>query len=381
MCTLPPTIDICTGNGIGECQLLGQNLFNYWDDNNCVLEFEKTLNINPILYSYDGIFYVSESTGASGNAQFNIYQYNINGLQNAQYYVNQLYQNYINASYNITNDITSSSYNTFQDTILNLCLNPKLPGICDSFLNNFCSNVTRDDITGVTAGNNTNNNIGNNTLLNFCGCYVAPDPIYAQYTLGSYDCIIGSSGCTAGCYPLNNTTCYSQPACDPLCHNAQTIQKAYPPSGNFITCPQEICVIDNVTINILNSNVVGGINFNSVCAGCGGTGGADGCLCIISGINITETTTSIGMTDISNYCAGSSVCITELNGNTTIGNCIDYKTPPPPVINYTPLQIIKHNIYLIIILGIILIIIILILISTKYDKTTIYNPTIIEGIK
>ena len=113
-------------------------------------------------------------------------------------------------------------------------------------------------------------------MRNFCGCYVPPDPVYLQYTLGSPQCALGTPGCIIGC-TAGVSGCTGQPACDPLCHRALTSQKANSSSGDFIKCPQNICVIDNVVINASNNVIPGGINFNNVCSGCGGGDGSSGC--------------------------------------------------------------------------------------------------------
>jgi hypothetical protein len=297
----------CSG-GVGA----GTVLFNYWETNNCPAAYGQILN-----------------TGTGG-----ILEYNPDGQALVQELVVQLFDTYFQTN-QLTDNVTSTSYNTFQNTLLNLCINPTLPGVCGQFLGGtagatgYCGQYTRTDV------------INSPTLTNFCGCYIPPDPVYLQYTLGSPGCQIGT-GCTAGC-TAGNEGCTGQPACDPLCHRALTSQKAYDPTGTIITCPQTICVIDNVVINADSSRVPGGINFNNSCSGCvGATGnGSSGCLCVVSGVNISQTMSNIGIgTNFNQFCGPGSVCIVEdSNGNIiSEGGCtgINPVNAGIPLVNYLP---------------------------------------------
>lgn len=263
-------VNNCSG-GIGS----GTVLFDYWANNNCPAAYEQLVNTN-----------------SSG-----VLAYNPVSQALAQADVVNLFNTYAETN-TLTDDVTSPSFNTFQNTLLELCTSPSLPGICSQYLNGYCANFSRMDA------------INSPTLRNFCGCYVPPDPIYLTYTLGSPGCEMGT-GCTAGC-TAGQVGCTGQPACDPLCHNALTSQKAYFPTGNIISCPQSICVLDDITISVASSFVAGGINFNSICAGCGGASGGDGCLCIISGVNISSVMSNVGIgADFNQFCSGSSVCLVE----------------------------------------------------------------------
>jgi len=264
-------VNNCSG-GIGA----GTELFNYWLENNCPAAYSQAINTN-----------------VNGLLQYNqiaqtLVQGQIIRLFNTYFITNQL-----------TDDVTSPSFNNFQNTLLSLCTDPTLPGVCTGFLSNYCDQFSRDQASNSP------------TIINFCGCYVAPDPVYLQFTLGSPECNQGISGCTSGC-TAGNTGCTGQLACDPLCHRALTSQRANTQIGSIITCPQTICVIDNVIINATQSRVPGGINFNTVCSGCVGASGSDGCLCIVSGVNVSATLSQIGVgTNFNELCGTNSVCLVE----------------------------------------------------------------------
>ena len=329
-------INNCSG-GIGA----GEALFNYWQENNCPAAYAQALNTTP-----------------DGNLQ-----YSPTGQAFVQDEVVRLFNTYFETNA-LTDDVTSSEFDVFQNTLLSLCINPTLPGVCTDFLSNYCSGFSRDQVNNSP------------TLINFCGCYTPPDPIYLQYTLGSPECNMGISGCTSGC-TAGDIGCTGQPACDPLCHRALTSQRANDQNGFIITCPQNVCVIDDVTINILGSTVPGGINFNTVCPGCGGASGGDGCLCIVSGSNISATMSQIGVgTNFNQLCGEDSVCLVEDSTGNVIsqGGCtgINPVNAGIPISSYLP------NLGIILIILIVLLLILFVAIAARSSSPKVSHPTILE---
>ncbi len=318
------------------CQILncsgevgpGQALFNYWRNNNCPLSYSQFIN------------------GFIGS---NL-QYNQDSQSTVQNLVVQLFDTYFITNA-LTDNVTSPEYNPFQNTLLSLCLDPTLPGVCAQFLEGYCANYTRDQV------------INSPVLTNFCGCYVPPDPNYLQYTLGTPQCNQGVSGCqscTGG-----QTGCTGQPACDPLCHRALTSQRSNDVIGVEITCPQNVCVIDDVTINVQSSNIPGGINFNSVCPGC--SNGNQSCLCVVSGVNVSATMSQIGVgVNFNQLCGPSSVCLVEDNDGNIIsqGACTGISDENIPITPYSYLP----N------LGIIIIMLLIVLIFLFVSITLRFTP-------
>lgn len=243
----------------------GQQLFDYWCNNNCPLAYEKFLNN-----------YIETDNGE----KVTYLKYNKDNLATTQNYVNNLFNNYLKTN-QITNNTASSSYYSFQNTLLSLCLNPSLPGVCDKFLTSYCKDYSRNQANG------------NQTITNFCGCYIDPDPNYISYTKNA--------------------------ACDPLCHRSLTVQISNPDTGELKTCDENICVIDNVSINTTNSTLKGKANIINICPYC-----PNGCLCIVSGQNINNTLSQVGIGEnIEQFCGKNSVCIVEdANGNViSSGSC------------------------------------------------------------
>ena len=251
---LPPgDINICSGS---DNQFVGSALFNYWCQHDCPTAFSNYLN--------------TLDNGEVG--------YNPNHFNNLQFLVKNLFTVY-GFTNKITNNRSDISYNPFQNTLLSTCLDNRLTGICDRALNptynGFCSDVTTTNL--------------NDTTLNFCGCYVNSN---------SPTKISGT-----------NPSCQNDP-CDPLCHRISTVQRVGT-DGQICSCSNNVCAINDVLINSINSSV-GSSNITNLCPYCGPDGG---CTCIISGNDVTSVLTDIGLgTQFNQYCGGNSRCFVNQNG-------------------------------------------------------------------
>lgn len=180
------------------------------------------------------------------------------------------------------------SYHPFQDFLYqNICL--PIPGLCQGGLRNVCANYSAQQISF------------NPNIANWCGCYL-PQEEYEAYSVK---------------YNI-------QPQCTPICNRAGVI----PLVGineQPVVCEQDICLIDNITLNIVNSQVQGGININQVCGNCGPeqNGGISGtCSCVIDNNNI----------DIVNSVIGGNISLNENCGNITC-NQSNPSTIGPNIIN------------------------------------------------
>lgn len=119
---------------------------------------------------------------------------------------------------------------------------PMIPGACDKALGNFCHTVTREDVTKSP------------DLLSLCGCFMQP-----------------------GQYPYNGIV---DTNCSMTC-NGQGVIK---PKG--WNCKQTVCIIDNVDINMVNSE--GNVNLNQLC---GSTGDS---VCLLKDIDINAVNSRVG---------------------------------------------------------------------------------------
>ena len=247
----------CTTKNIADITMCysSPNLESYWCQYSCPQQFVDALNSGSTVWGF---------------SQANLLQ--------VQQYVTKLFQNYL-TKYEFTDNTESPKYNDFQYTILDLCTDTQLPGVCDVFLTQYCSAFSRNSLMGESINSS------------FCGCYVPPDAAYLSIT--------------------NNA------ACDPLCNRANNVRIAI--NGVIQTCPQNICVIDDTTIQA-QSSTVSQINFTSICSGCGNTG-SNSCLCVVQGPTISGTLNKIGVVNINQYCGPDSICLYEQNGVTVQKKC------------------------------------------------------------
>jgi hypothetical protein len=115
-------------------------------------------------------------------------------------------------------------------------------------------------------------------------------------------------------------------ACDPLCMLPDVAKQWV--NGVQAQCHQNLCIIDNVAINIINSKESGGINFNVVC-GCGQGSGT--CRCVFSDISIFQENSSIlGGLNFQSNC-GSCVKPDPANQGNFINISCDTGLPIGPI--------------------------------------------------
>ena len=120
----------------------------------------------------------------------------------------------------------------------------------------------------------------------------------------------------------------------PYCNRAGTIPAVGPDGVTPLTCTNNICLIDDVTINLINSSVSGNLAFDQVCGGCGSSspGVTSSCSCIIQGDSITAVNSQInGNISLNQSCTGSVIqCVTtDTNGNKIQTPAFDWHANQP----------------------------------------------------
>jgi len=164
--------------------------------------------------------------------------------------------------------------------LLQFCSNM---GTCDAQLKAMCHAYTREQVFDAykkyleltRANPNDVNAIAYKNIFQACGCHLPP----SQYTKW------GNIGVT--------------PPCDPICMLPDTIPQFE--NGVGVQCSQSLCVLDNITVDIINSQT-GNINFNTLCGNC--TGG--NCRCIFSNINVLLSgSSSAGNINFEQSCGGN----------------------------------------------------------------------------
>ena len=128
---------------------------------------------------------------------------------------------------------------SFYNTLWNLC--NKIPLLCTNGSDEFANGILPDLCSNVT----TETLIKNPDTVKWCGCHM-PSSQYKDYT--------DKYGITRECTPMCN-----RPGVIPDIDS----------NGERNFCLQNTCIIDNNNINLTNSEIKGGVNFNQICSGCG----------------------------------------------------------------------------------------------------------------
>ncbi|MFS8159056.1 MAG: hypothetical protein ACMG6E_02370, partial [Candidatus Roizmanbacteria bacterium] len=134
----------------------------------------------------------------------------------------------------------NAGHDPFIDTIVNVCRNNA--GACDPTLKEKCQGVTREQLSS------------NVNLANLCGCFLE-DIEYAKFSGFGVKAAI----------------------CDPVCTIGTSVKKwdqATTNPAKFDECKQSLCIIDDVTINVLANSNVGDITFSQACGNCAKAGDA-----------------------------------------------------------------------------------------------------------
>lgn len=200
-----------------------------------------------------------------------------NSLSGNNAYVSELGNNFLSAFFgrNELSQPGSATFNPFQDRVLNIC--QQNPLACNSYLqNNLCTSYSRVDLSTSFPD-----------LQKFCGC---------QLPLSEYNTFLNNQGGVSL-------------ECDGLCNTATTVKRVDPVSGKALTCSSNVCIIDDVTINLIESNV-GNISFGQVCGGCAG----GSCVCLTKDISITGSNSTIGNINFEQNCTTTTCYQTKSDG-------------------------------------------------------------------
>lgn len=146
------------------------------------------------------------------------------------------------------------------------------PGLCQDYLKVHCSSFTPEGI------------LKHPSSFKWCGCYMSPD-VYAKYT-----------------------DLYQIPVeCTPTCNQTGNLPLAEINGVTPKRCTQSICVMDNITIDIINTDIKN-FNFEQVCSSCGSKGS---CQCTLSNFTFISGGSQIDKLDLSQKC-GSSTCYRDI---------------------------------------------------------------------
>tara|TARA_R110002126_G_scaffold184171_2_gene332608 strand:- start:7914 stop:10790 length:2877 start_codon:yes stop_codon:yes gene_type:complete len=148
--------------------------------------------------------------------------------------INKVFKKYTDEGGSFLGGINTDGLNrdsSFYNTMWKIC--NQVPGLCTDILNDMCNGYTATEIAT------------NPFLTPWCSCYLQ-DSEYQKYEAFGID-----------------------RECSPLCNRTGVIPSVSA-TGQSNICQQTICVLDDTSVDLINTTFEGGeINFNQICGSCG----------------------------------------------------------------------------------------------------------------
>jgi hypothetical protein len=248
-----------------------------------------------------------------------------------------------------------AGYNPFQDWLYGTVCCP-YPGLCQSGLDTACETYTAQRISLDPA------------IASWCGCHL-PEGEYEAYS---------------SMYNI-------PPQCTPMCNRIGTVP-IVGINADPVLCEQSVCLIDGVTLNLVQAQVGGGIQFNQICANCGQTdasGDIIQCSCVVADTTIDITNSTVGgvVVPVGENCGNVSCTQTNpgITGPTAIPVDCDTTGSQNPYAEFevaqaaADAQSLKNSVIwtlVIIGLGLLIVFLLILLFYPNFYSTT--KPTIIQ---
>lgn len=160
----------------------------------------------------------------------------------------------------------------FVEKAANYCA--QWPGLCDLYLTQACQKLTSEDL------------VDNPQLSRLCACFLPDD----QYMLPGIIPVECNGMCGINSHPDVNGVLRGELNEDTGVRNAKL-------------CNQTTCVIDDVTISMIDSTISGSVDFSQVCGNCPG----GSCTCVMNNVTVDAVNALVtGGIDLEQNCKGCS---------------------------------------------------------------------------
>lgn len=251
-------LSYCSGTASGDQYSSNDWIERYYGEYNCLDAIKKNL------------YQIQNSNGKTTCPNLELEEIlpiSSNGFFWAQSLLRKVFTHYIDNGFKIGALPGQKGYNNFQNMLYNIC--EKYPGLCQDSLTSICSPYTSQQLSL------------NPSLNSWCGCHMN----LAQYQPYSTRYNIGAQ-------------------CTPNCNRTGTIPIAGN-DGKAILCEQNICIIDNVNVNLMKSSGTSNLNFANICGYCP----SGNCSCLVSDIDIKAVNTIFNDSNIDiNQVCGATTC-------------------------------------------------------------------------
>ncbi len=190
--------------------------------------------------------------------------------------MNAVFEKYKKNGYTIGSTPGTSGYNPFQEFLYQICCTA--PILCQKPLDDSCSIYSAQRLSY------------NPQVANWCGCYL-PQHEYDEY--------------------VNKNQINKE--CTPTCNRPGSIPSVTG-DGDPYLCTQTVCLIDDISINLVSSDLSGDVSINQMCSNCNSTsseGSTATCSCIIQDNTIIGVEAQIGGISINESCSTTQCSISN----------------------------------------------------------------------
>ena len=282
---------------------------------------------NVVTYILSFLFSTSQYNSSGEPTSYSVDLLNPKNVQPSVENIKNFIQSNVSSSEN--NLLGAGNYQISNSTSPNTT-KPLLPNqgfiyyLCEHLFNLFKN--SNNELTGEKLTNTYRFFVSQNTpLLSFCGCFLPEPSFFVTKIPSGFGADAGECPCDPLCYNNNSFKLYE---------NNQTTNSSgttvLEGGGTQRECNSQVCVIDQTSINSLDSN--GNINFNQTCKGCGGQNSSCLCFLDVSPNQLVNkiSSGSTGMMTQQNYqqnCPGNSVCFKYIDGVINEVKCNETNTP------------------------------------------------------
>lgn len=281
---------------------------------------------NAVTYILSFLFSTSQYNSSGEPTSYGVDLLKPKNIQPAVENIKNFIQSNVSSSQN--NLLGAGNYQ-ISNTTINTTNPILLPN--QGFISSLCEHVytlykrSNNELKGEKLINTYRFFVSQNTpLLSFCGCFVPEPPFFTTKIPSGFGANLGESPCDPLCY--NNSAFKLYVNIVTKSNGTQSSEGG----GTQKKCNSQVCVIDQTSINSLDSN--GNINFNQTCRGCQDQNSSCLCFLDVSPNQLVNkiSSGSTGMMTQQNYqqnCPGNSVCFKYIDGVINEVKCNKTNTP------------------------------------------------------
>ena len=215
------------------------------------------------------------------------------GMIWAQDLVDTAVQDFVTLGYQLEATIGDPTYHPWADKLYDNVCRP-YPVICQKALRRQCNNIDNSTRASQISGYLRQHP----NLERWCGYWIRDNslpPIIAHNI---------TTPCTLSC-------------------NKESTVPLTDIDGQPLRCQSAVCVINDIDVQLKNSNIAGSIDVAQICSNCAASSGESSCSCIVNDLTLSLKDSIVGgnVFPVLQSCGSTKCVYHESGGNTIIGPC------------------------------------------------------------